>query len=316
MAELGVDPESALSAVGIGSWHRGAPDDWVPLEAFLDAMAAGASKLGDPHFGITVAELNPMRFGAVGQAITRSVSLYTGLQASARLVNKVNTSSKMWLSNGPDTVWFCRSPTNNVLLEQFVLGHMVALVQMAAGSSWTPREIRLAAPDDAGLNRVSAFETTSLRTDQPCLAIAVPKSLLALEIHAGLQADELSSVEGQTQIAAPPEDFVGSLRKVVESAMMESYPDIEMICEVVDIPKRTLQRELARESLTYREIVSQARYQRASKLLSETDMSNLEIAEALNYAKDVHFIRAFKRWAGMTPGEFRHHSALGSAELD
>jgi AraC-like DNA-binding protein len=310
MTELGLNTDRELSRAGIAMWHYGAPNDWVPLQVFLDTLLAGATKLGDPHFGITVAALNPMRFGAIGQAITRSATLYTALQVSARLVNKLNTSAKIWLSDGPDTIWFCRSPTHNTFLEQFVLGHMIALVQMAAGDRWMPRDVRLSAKDDAGLNRIAVLDDASIRTDQSCLAIAVPKALVVDEIHAGLQAEELSSLEDRTQISAPPEDFTGSLRQIIESSLIDRCPSIEMICEILGVPKRTLQRELAREGLTFRGLVAQARYRKACQFLVETDMSNLEIANALNYSNDVHFIRAFKSWVGITPGEFRHHSAL------
>jgi AraC-like DNA-binding protein len=297
-------------------WHCGVPDDWVPLEEFLSAMETGAAILGDRRFGITVAEKNPMQFGAIGRAITSSVSLYSGLRASARLVNKLNTSAKIWLSESPDTIWFCRSPTDNVLLEQFVLGHMIALVQMAAGHGWKPRDVRLSATVDSDLNRIEALDDASIRTDQTYLALAIPKALLADAIREDLQGDDPASPEFGSLITMPPDDFVGSLRKIVESALMGRYPSIDMLCEIIKTPKRTLQRELAREGLTYRAIVSQVRYRMACKLLAETDMSIREIANMLSYSRDVHFIRAFRHWAGMPPGEFRHQNTLRSHRFD
>jgi AraC-like DNA-binding protein len=314
IAQHGMDPDRVLSRAGIGMWHRGAPDDWVPLSEFLSAMESGAATLGDRLFGVTVAEKNPMHFGAIGQAITGSVSLYSGLRASSHLVNKLNTSSKIWLSEGPGTIWFCRSPARNVLLEQFVLGHMVSLVQMAAGAEWQPRDVRLSAPVDPELNRIKVFDNAAVRTDQPCLAIAIPKALLTAQIHAGPASNDRCSAERSSILST--EGFVGSLRKVIESGLADRYPTIDMLSEIVCIPKRSLQRELAREGLTYRALVSQVRYQMACKLLTETDMSIQEIASELSYARDVHFIRAFRHWAGMPPGEFRHHTALKSSHLD
>jgi AraC-like DNA-binding protein len=314
MAQLGINPDRALSRAGIGMWHRGAPDDWVPLAEFHNAMETGADKLGDRLFGVTVAENNPMHFGAIGRAITGSVSLYSGLRASTHLVNKLNTSSKIWLSEGVGMIWFCRSPAPNVLLEQFVLGHMVSLVQMAAGAKWQPRDVRLSAPVNPELNRIKVFQNAAVSTDQPCLAIAIPKALLTAQIHAGPASNDRCSPERSSIFST--EGFVGSLRTVIESALADRYPTIDMLSEIVCIPKRSLQRELAREGLTYRALVSQVRYRMACKLLTETHMSIQEIASELSYARDVHFIRAFRHWAGMPPGEFRHHSALKSSHLD
>ena len=316
MAQLGINPDRVLSRAGIGMWHRGAPDDWVPLAEFHNAMESGAATLGDRLFGVTVAEKNPMQFGVIGRTITRSVSLYSGLRASTHLVNKLNTSSKIWLSEGADMIWFCRSPAPNVLLEQFVLGHMVSLVHMAAGDEWQPQDVRLSAPVNPELNRIKVFDNAAVRTDQPCLAIAIPKALLTAQIHAGPAGNDRGSPERRSRVILPPEDFVGSVRIVIESALADRYPTIDMLSEIVCIPKRTLQRELAREGLTYRALVSQVRYRMACKLLSETDMPIQEIANELSYSRDVHFIRAFRHWAGMAPGEFRHHSTLKSSDLD
>jgi AraC-like DNA-binding protein len=47
------------------------------------------------------------------------------------------------------------------------------------------------------------------------------------------------------------------------------------------------------------------RYVGATALLDGTSMNLREMAEQLGYATETQFIRAFRRWAGVTPASYR-----------
>ena len=78
-----------------------------------------------------------------------------------------------------------------------------------------------------------------------------------------------------------------------------------MISEAAGISKRTLQRELTKEGATYRDLVGQVRFKMACLLLVESDMSLWEISQEIGYASETQFVRAFRGWAGITPGKHR-----------
>ncbi len=58
------------------------------------------------------------------------------------------------------------------------------------------------------------------------------------------------------------------------------------------------------------EIVDQARFQAATRLLADAEIRITDIGMALGYADSAHFSRAFKRWAGVTPREYRNHQII------
>jgi AraC-like DNA-binding protein len=62
---------------------------------------------------------------------------------------------------------------------------------------------------------------------------------------------------------------------------------------------------LRQNGYTYREILNFARRDREAGLLQETDAPVLEIALSLGYEDHANFTRAFIRWTGRTPTEFR-----------
>jgi AraC-like DNA-binding protein len=68
---------------------------------------------------------------------------------------------------------------------------------------------------------------------------------------------------------------------------------------------RTLQRRLKKNGLTYKRVVDQARYQASADLLCDQHVKLIDIAYELGYSDQANFNRAFRRFVGISPGEYR-----------
>jgi AraC-like DNA-binding protein len=68
---------------------------------------------------------------------------------------------------------------------------------------------------------------------------------------------------------------------------------------------RALQRRLTKNGLTFKRVVDQARFQASADLLRDPNLKLVEVAHELGYSDQANFNRAFHRWAGITPGEYR-----------
>ena len=67
------------------------------------------------------------------------------------------------------------------------------------------------------------------------------------------------------------------------------------------LSQRTLSRRLEDEGSSFRELVDDVREGVAAELLETAKLSVESVAERLGYAEPASFIRAFKRWTGVTP---------------
>ena len=90
----------------------------------------------------------------------------------------------------------------------------------------------------------------------------------------------------------------------------EESTDINATAELVGVSARTLQRRLAKEGLGYSQLVDKARFKNSISLLQDKNNKLIDIAYDLGYSDPSHFSRAFKRWAGISPREFRRQHAL------
>ncbi|MFQ6398316.1 AraC family transcriptional regulator [Nocardia sp. KC 131] len=82
-------------------------------------------------------------------------------------------------------------------------------------------------------------------------------------------------------------------------------PDQLAVATALFMSPRTLSRRLHDEAASFRTLVDEVRQMMSEELLTHTDMTTEQIAARLGYAEAASFIRAFRRWKGCPPQEFR-----------
>lgn len=81
---------------------------------------------------------------------------------------------------------------------------------------------------------------------------------------------------------------------------------LDCIAEKLAMSSRTLRRRLKDEGYTFQEVKNLARERQAKHYLGSTRMSLAEIAYSVGFSELSAFSRAFKRWTGSTPQEYRN----------
>ncbi|MCR4511491.1 AraC family transcriptional regulator [Pseudomonas sp. 32.2.56] len=81
--------------------------------------------------------------------------------------------------------------------------------------------------------------------------------------------------------------------------------DMEVIASELNISSRTLRRRLEEQGSSFRQLQEEVRQALAEELLAIASLSQEDIAERLGYSEVSNFLHAFKRWKGLTPGQYR-----------
>jgi len=103
--------------------------------------------------------------------------------------------------------------------------------------------------------------------------------------------------------------FVREVRALVHDASV-GFRSLEAVADMLNQSERTLKRQLAQEGTTFSDILEDMRRQEAIRLLLSGGESLDRIAEALGYSDVANFNRAFKRWTGTTPGQYRREQSI------
>ena len=100
-----------------------------------------------------------------------------------------------------------------------------------------------------------------------------------------------------------------SVSERVRAVLIETLPSgdasIERVADKLAMSKRTLQRKLTAEGISFQNILQEVRENLADHYLSKSKLSLGEISFLLGFQESNSFIRAFSGWKGISPGSYR-----------
>jgi AraC-like DNA-binding protein len=161
--------------------------------------------------------------------------------------------------------------------------------------------------DKLRLANLKKCSDTQLHFNQVDSAIDLSKSLLSLSLEqpTGLGSQVQQDYEAP-QASASASDFSDVLRQLLPMLLRDGYPEIGQVANAAGMSVRSLQRRLAEEHLSYSRLIDQARFEVAVRLLQDPTIQLIDIALELGYTDAANFTRAFRRWTGGAPRQFRH----------
>ena len=98
------------------------------------------------------------------------------------------------------------------------------------------------------------------------------------------------------------------VQRALASRVAAGPARMSSIARQFGMSERTLHRRLAADGVSYQELLEEARKAAAGRYLDESSLAIGEIAYLLGYSEPAAFHRAFKRWYGKTPDQFRTRS--------
>jgi AraC-like DNA-binding protein len=103
--------------------------------------------------------------------------------------------------------------------------------------------------------------------------------------------------------------MLAQVRAAIERELIiTGHPNIDGVARSLATSPRTLQRRLLGENTSFRDVVEEVRAELARGYLDQ-QLALHDVASRLGYAEVSAFLRAFKRWTGMTPTQFRARAA-------
>lgn len=135
--------------------------------------------------------------------------------------------------------------------------------------------------------------------DRPGVA-ADPGLLAVLDRHASALLERVPSVHR----------LADRVRREIADDLRRGEVGVAAIARHLRMSTRTLQPTLAAEGTSFTAILDRVRHDAALAALRTPELSIAEIGFLLGFAELSSFYRAFKRWTGATPAEFRSEAPL------
>jgi AraC-like DNA-binding protein len=308
----GLDVGPIAAAAGIDPTALG-PDDRVSRDALNRLWALAVEATDDPAFGLQVARFTAQTtFHALGYAVLASSTLREAFERIIRYRRLIGDVLELRLSQAGDRYRFeidvSSEPTVPFQAIDAVAAVSVRQTRMLRGCEAIratfarpqPRDVEpyrraLRAPVafDADAN---TLEWTSADFESPLPAgnaeLARANDEVLVRYLARLQRSRTSA----------------RVQEALLDALPNGAPSKPAIARALGMSARTLQRQLAAEGTSFTQVVDEARIALARTYVAEGRLTVTEIAFVLGFADTSTFSRAFKRWTGSSPRDYRKGS--------
>ena len=281
------------------------------LGALLDELALA---IGEPDLGLALAKAAPRGLHGVGEFLVRSSP--TIAQAVENLVRfnalfnpglRFSSSQTEALVSIDHTVpghADAMGRQGNEFVSALIVGVMRTLVD-------SPRFEKVwfehAAPADQGALR-EFFGPATLEFGAATNGLSFDRALLAAPVKTG-DAALFAYLEEHAlaALAARPktDDLIDKLRYAIREALKQGEPNVERLAVRLQLSGRTLQRRLADLKTSFQEVLDGVRYDLSRAYLRDEALDLSQVAFLLGYSELRAFDRAFKRWSGLAPREWR-----------
>ena len=129
-----------------------------------------------------------------------------------------------------------------------------------------------------------------------------------LDLHERFASEQVARLEKK--------DIVGQVERIVAELLDSGEVTLDAVAERLGIKPRTLRTRLTEAETSFNQVLADFRYRLARQLLATTDESIDEIVYLTGFSEPSTFYRAFKRWSGMTPIEYRKTAQGKDAMVD
>ena len=126
-----------------------------------------------------------------------------------------------------------------------------------------------------------------------------------LTYNADLLGVVAPQLEAELKQQLAEKSFREQVKGILKRLLAGERPAIEHVARELRVSKRTLQRRLTEDGITFQELMEEARRELARHYLLHSSLELNETAYLLGYEDANSFFRAFHEWEGTTPGQWR-----------
>lgn len=294
-----------------------APRGTAGRNRWLTRLAEMAMQLNEPDLPLKIgAALQVRHLGIAGQVLLSCATLGEAAEQFCRYCRLVDDMGYTRIhrrgTTGEATFhWNDDGDDEGVpppAMEQIWAAAMLSLSRWLTGRADLAYEFHFRHPrptDVAAYERMLGprlhFGKQATRCVFPAWMMELPVSTHFPEMRGIVEAQAEASLRALEQRP----DLVRRVNELIADHLAKGTASVELIAPQLALSSRTLNRRLADAGTSFRSLCESVRRNRAESLLVNPAVSLAEISFMLGYHEQSTFQRAFKRWTGMTPGDFR-----------
>lgn len=317
-ASCGVNAYELCTAAGFDSSLLQMPDQRIPGSLHSAVWRQAVKRTGDENLGLHLGEVfNLATFGIVGYVLVNCQTFQEVLEKLSRYTRLFSQGAHIHFSIEQGMVLCDCDIVNdlqNYLLEEprhaieSTFASLLTATKTLTGKPLHLHSVWFQHPRPADSSEHERIFQTGLHFSMPTNRLIFDANYLNLSVLSA-NSNLLSVFEQHAQaMLAQINREDNYTRQVVWEIIQQlkgELPTIEAIAHSLTISVRQLQRELQAENTSYQKLLDETRQELAIRHLRNPHTPIHDVAFLLGFSEPSAFHRAFKRWTGETPRNYR-----------
>ncbi|KTD82616.1 AraC family transcriptional regulator [Legionella waltersii] len=318
LEQLGID--HFLDKMGFDQSKLQDPNAYINLDELKRVVQEAYQLSRCPHLGIMYGSaVSILNHGFVGYAAMSSPTFGSAIQTVLSYLNTRTSLVSIELqASTPSKNSYVTIKVNTVdellilFFTEAVIAHIINMRQFLTNCREPPLKIELqySKPD-----YVDKYESLF----QSCLVFNAEETRFWIreeELQYPIQfADDASYQLAKKQLEEIKsqlflkDDLVSKIKTILLNENLHQS-SMETVAKQLCMTSRTLRRRLISMGVTYQELLDELREQKAKKFLLNNKLSITEISFLLGFQDTSNFSKAFKRWTGLSPTDYREQHGI------
>lgn len=294
------------------------PYERVPLHRYVALLESAAAKFDRPYLGLAMGssfgltELGPFyallrASGTLRGALDYLALFQSRLQSQTLFESTIDDETTTYSYRIQDAkIW------PRVQDAEFAISGYVNLAKQLTSSKWNPVEVHFEHSIAGRQDQLAQHFRCPVHGNQIANGLVLRNADLDMPFASAIPSEdrklrtilEWHLLDLMGPEATPSDSFVDLTRDVIARWLGRTHVDCASVAAELKLSERSLRRRLTEEGTSFRELLQEARQERAKTMLSKSGISLAVAAEQLGYSDTAAFSRAFKEWTGVSPGRF------------
>ncbi|MGE8497086.1 MAG: AraC family transcriptional regulator [Pseudomonas sp.] len=310
---LGLDSAALCQAAGLDPSQLDDPNGRCPLSRTTRLWQLAVEASGDPALGLKTSQfVSPTTFHALGYALLASSSLREMFERIVRYHRVVSDALELVLHETPQAYEFrFRVPPGSPVPAPEALDAFAAIYVRSCrnrlGRDFAPLAVHLQRPAPADPQPWQAVFRAPVHFGAEDNLLRFSRTAFEQRLDDGnpeLAEHNERALERSLE-RLQPATWSSRVRACLAAQLPDGEPSAERVAQTLHLSLRSLQRHLADEGTGYESLLSETRHSLAVQHMRDPRCSISEIAYLLGFADTSSFSRAFKRWTGQAPSQYR-----------
>ncbi len=323
LRSLNVDVDAFLHSLGVDPASVQAPDARVPVETYLFIQESAAKLVDDPCFGLHMGEFAEAgSWSILGYLMMNCRTLGEAFEKSGRYSRIIGNLIEARAELGPTTVtavFFTppHAPAMSRHCFDSTFASSVRMMRTLTGQPLNPRAVAFIYPEPSARAEYDRVFGCPVRFGQKHNALTLDLSLANTPIRlanpALLEHFEKYAQDFLAQLERP-DATTRAVTRLILARLDDEALSLDTVAREMAVSPRTLQNRLEAEGVVFSDLLRDIRQRLAQQYLRQ-NYSVEQITYLLGFSEPSVFRKAFKKWSGVTPREYRQSTLPTASQV-